>query len=400
MKIKNNIVNFLSLILIKNVYRDDEPLSEEDKMALKEWGMGDDTNSDIKKVKETAKETPTIEPKEEPKVEEVKKEEPKEVKKEVVKEEPKEEVKDEEYVKLGDKEIPKSVYLEIFEKAKKHYGEKFESIPDDIKAKLLEDSYNILEASKVADKRHQENAKERKQLAEIKETLEKEKADFEISKEAYEQEIERIKQAEEESKKILEAKPEDEFDEDKVQELKLDKRDAKKNLEAFKKYRETQEQSLNEVVESFKHKQARLINAMNIAELQENYPELKTSRPIEDIYEEIQETGVVKDTAEKNKMLLVKRVLDQYYKERPKMSVSQYYDIYFDVIRNEYLGDIKTKKPERKVKTTEEVLKEIRAKQDEHKDVSYGKGASDTVLNDANPLDLENTSYQKRTGWD
>ena len=185
---------------------------------------------------------------------------------------------------------------------------------------MLEDSFNILEAKKSADQRHRENADERKKLESIKIEFDDDKAKFEEAKKAFEEELEKIKQAEEENNNILKKTVTDEFDEDEATELKLDQRDARKTLESLKKYKEVQQSGLDELIKSFQEKQAITTQALNIAELQENFPELKTVKPVEVIYHEINDTGIVSDEAEINKMLLVRDVLENYYKERPKIS--------------------------------------------------------------------------------
>lgn len=230
--------------------------------------------------------------------------------------------------KFGDKVLSQKEFDEIKGKIEHRYGEEFDGLPENIANKIFEDYLNIKEASKSADRRHQENAKTRKELDAEKEEFTKERTRYENERKEWERRKDELRQEKAELEKIKKIDLNEIEDDDErfkaiakqeIADTSLKKMDSKmKDVE-------------NEIKLAIQREEGVYVKAL-INELQTTNPDLKTTAPIELIIQEFKNTGTYENKEELIKAKRIHRVLKDYYndyspEERTKLSIANYYEI-------------------------------------------------------------------------
>ena len=217
---------------------------------------------------------------------------------------------------------------EIKGKIEHRYGEEFDGLPENIANKIFEDYLNIKEASKSADRRHQENAKNRKELETEKQEFQKDKDRYEQERKEWERRKEELKQERKELEDIKKIDP-DVIDDDNERFKVIARQEFADNT--LKKMDGRMKDVENEIKLAIQREEGVYIKAL-INELQNANPDLKTVAPIELIIQEFKNTGAYENEEELIKAKRVHKVLKDYYndynpEERNKVSITKYYEI-------------------------------------------------------------------------
>lgn len=133
-------------------------------------------------------------------------------------------------IKFAGKEIDEAEFTELYDDAKKHYGEAFDKFDESVKQKILEDRLNLKEGRRETDKEHQRQAARDKDFEKQELALKAREENLSVFEEDHKSKI-----AELEAKiKDLPGKIDSEEDDDARSDLRLDLRDAKKELLGLK----------------------------------------------------------------------------------------------------------------------------------------------------------------------
>lgn len=220
-------------------------------------------------------------------------------------------------IKFGDKEISIAEFEKVYEDTKKDYGDNFDKLDKEMKMRILNDRYNLRSDKRELDKTHQKQAAREKDLTAEEEKL----TDRKKKLDTFEANI----TAEETRLKAITAKnPDDEYDDEKRAELKLDIRDAKKDLKKI----EDLKKELSDERDNLKLDHDINIYIAAKKSLLDVYPDdFKTDMPIEDINENPDAA-----TPEDRRVLRkFKRVYEDYMSEttpeqRKKYTLAKYYE--------------------------------------------------------------------------
>jgi DNA repair exonuclease SbcCD ATPase subunit len=175
---------------------------------------------------------------------------------------------------ISDKvEISERKLSEIAQRRRAEIGEDiFDRLPEEARYKLIEDGINIYEGSRKINERHQENAADRKEIADIRDKITKEQEKITKDKQQIEKQLADLKKEQEKLEKIKEKDIEDIVDIDERLEAKLDQREANKRLNEIS----TEEQQLQAEIERKRLETNATVIRLYINELQSEYQELNT----------------------------------------------------------------------------------------------------------------------------
>jgi len=229
--------------------------------------------------------------------------------------------------KVAGKELSETEFTEIVEDTRKHYGEGFDKLSDELQIKVIEDRVNLKEAGKAADKRSQAIAAERKSLQDEKSEIESKRFEVAENYNKLKSDLENFEKQKADLEAIVNSDPTKILNDDDRMQGFIRKSRAEEKLE-----------SLNEKIASSKTRegeiladeQALFIN-LQLVDLQASYPDLKCDMSPEDVHyyliapPEIKAKLPVPSENDIQKSAVIIKTLNEYMDKGYTIPIAEYY---------------------------------------------------------------------------
>jgi hypothetical protein len=191
--------------------------------------------------------------------------------------------------KIGDKVLESEELGKVQRKLEERFGKEYlDGLPDDKLEVLTQEYVHILDGTKSLNAKHQELAKEGRKLEDEKAQLAADRASIAEREDKAHKLLAEIQNQREQYKKVLEAKPKDEFDDAEIRKLEISQELARQNDEALA----ARSKTVAGMIEQIRGEDEEAYYDSIILELQQDVPDLQTDAPIIDIINKAAEGNI------------------------------------------------------------------------------------------------------------